>query len=171
MKLRVMDIFSGIGGFSHALDEVGGFETVAFCEIDKSCQKVLRQHWPMVPIYSNVKTMPTLHNIDVIVGGFPCQDISLAGLQRGITNETRSGLWYEYKRLIKAHNPRWVIIENVRNLINNGLLQVLKDLDEVGYDCEWQVISARDVGAPHLRERVWIVAWPRNVLNVENLNL
>ena len=95
----------------------------------------------------------------------PCQDISTAGLQKGLVDEkgntTRSGLWFQYKRLIGELRPKWVIIENVRNLVNNGLMQVLKDLDEVGYDCEWQIISARDVGACHLRERIWIVAWPR----------
>jgi DNA (cytosine-5)-methyltransferase 1 len=175
--IKVLDLFSGIGGFSHALDklEYGGekvFETVAFCEIDKDARRVLKKHWPEVPIFEDVSILSAegleshLECLpDMIVGGFPCTDISTAGLQKGLVDEkgerTRSGLWFEYKRLIREIHPKWVIIENVRNLVKNGLLQVLKDLDEVGYDCEWNIISARDAGACHLRERIWIVAWPR----------
>ena len=173
--MRVLDLFSGIGGFSLGLHNAGGFETVAFCEIDKFCQKVLRKNFKDVPILSDISKIGYFNNnlwehsisydwyegkIDVICGGFPCQDISVAGKQKGITNETRSGLWNEYKRIIKEVKPRWVIIENVRNLLNNGLAIVLKDLHEIGYNAEWQVISARSVGACHLRERLWIVAYP-----------
>jgi len=160
-KLKVLDLFSGIGGFSYGLDQLQGFETVAFCEIDKFCQKVLKKHYPNVPIFEDIKKLTCKENeYDVICGGFPCQDISVAGLKKGITNETRSGLWFEYKRIIKEVKPRWVIIENVRNLLNNGFSTVLKGLHEIGYDAEWQIISARSVGAPHLRERIWIVAYP-----------
>jgi len=159
-KLKVLDLFSGIGGFSLGLEATGGFETVAFCEIDKHCHKVLNKHWKEVPIYNDVKELTGLYGIDVVCGGFPCQDISVAGFKKGITDETRSGLWYEYKRIIKEIKPRFVIIENVRNLLNNGLAIVLQDLHEIGYDAEWEVISARTVGAPHLRERLWIVAYP-----------
>ena len=173
MTLKVLDLFSGLGGFSHALDNIGGFETIAFCEIDKDCHGVLKKHWPSVLIEEDVCKLDGKKfsgKVQVIVGGFPCQDISTAGKQKGLVDEngerTRSGLWSEYKRLIKEIGPRWVIIENVRNLVSNGLLQVLTDLDSIGYDCEWQIISARDVGACHLRERIWIVAWPRNVKDV-----
>jgi DNA-cytosine methyltransferase len=193
-KIKVLDIFAGIGGFSHALDKVTRegetvFETVAFCEWDKDCQRVLARHWPNTPIYGDVNHLKYVDGsllytpmslsstkgietkIDMIVGGFPCTDISTAGLQKGLIDEegnrTRSGLWFEYKRLIGEIRPRWVLIENVRNLVNNGLLTVLQDLDELGYDCEWQIISARDVGACHLRERIWITAWPRNAQSVE----
>lgn len=160
--LRVLDLFAGVGGFSLALENIGGFETAAFCEIDKHAQAVLKQHWPRVPVFEDVKLLngKALKNIDVICGGFPCQDISTAGKQKGIKDGTRSGLWFEYKRLIQEIGPRWVIIENVRNLLSNGFATVVKDLSEIGYDCAWEVVSARSVGAPHFRERIWIVAYP-----------
>lgn len=170
-KLKTLSLFSGIGGIDKGLEESGFFETVAFCEIDKDCHKILNKHWPEVPIYEDVKNLDLvslqhigIEKIDAIVGGFPCQDVSVAGKQKGLIdgkgNTTRSGLWFEYKRLIKEIRPRYVIIENVRNLLSNGFATVLKDLYEIGYDAEWHVISARDVGAPHLRERLWIIAYP-----------
>lgn len=169
-RLKVLDIFAGIGGFSFALEQTGGFETVSFCEIDQPCQKVLKKHWPRVPIFDDVSTLDgkslikKYGKINVICGGFPCQDISVAGKQRGLIdgagNTTRSGLWFQYKRLIGEIRPDYVIIENVAALISNGLEQVLSDLKELSYDCEWHIISARDVGACHLRKRIWIIAWP-----------
>ena len=160
-KLKVLDLFSGIGGFSLGLERTGGFETVAFCEIDKHAQKVLKKHWPKVPIFEDVIELKgkDLKDIDVICGGFPCQDISVAGKQKGLEGE-RSGLWTEFKRLIKEIKPRYAIIENVANLRSKGLNQVLKDLWEIGYASEWHLISASAVGAPHLRERIWIIAYP-----------
>lgn len=169
--LRILDLYSGIGGFSKAFEDVSSehFKTHAFCEIDKYAQLVLKKHWPLTPIFEDVRTIPGKmfrHRIEIICGGFPCQDISVAGKQRGINEETRSGLWFEYKRLIEEIKPRWVVIENVANLRSNGLAVVLKDLSEIGYDAEWDIISARSVGAPHLRERIWIVAYPsKNTLN------
>lgn len=165
--LRILDLYSGIGGFSKAFEDVSSehFKTHAFCEIDKYAQLVLKKHWPLTPIFEDVRTIPGKmfrHRIEIICGGFPCQDISVAGKQRGINEETRSGLWFEYKRLIEEIKPRWVVIENVANLRSNGLAVVLKDLSEIGYDAEWEIISARSVGAPHLRERIWIVAYPSN---------
>lgn len=201
-KLKVLSLFSGIGGIDLGLERTQGFQTIAFVEIDKDCQEVLRKHWPKVPIFENVEKVgvrkkkdgsfflhedqgssilrrggKSLHmeikdlclesHIDMIVGGFPCTDISVAGKQKGLIdsegNITRSGLWFQYKRLIEEINPKYVLIENVQQLLNNGMMQVLKDLDGIGYDCEWQVISARDVGACHLRKRIWILAWPREV--------
>lgn len=203
-KLKVLDLFSGIAGFSYALDkvEVDGnkvFETVAFCEIDADCHRVLNRHWPdtfkawdinhlkyqdgkLLYTPQSLSSTKSLEGaIDVIVGGFPCTDISTAGHQKGLVDEellrklteegmcredaerqarTRSGLWFEYKRLIQEIRPKWVIIENVRNLLSNGFADFLKDISEIGFSCEWEVISARDVGAPHLRERIWIVAYP-----------
>lgn len=173
--MRILDLFAGIGGFSHAFENAaeakgvpGAFKTHAFCEIDKAAQSVLRKHWPMTPIFDDVKTIPVQafkNRIEIICGGFPCQDISVAGQKRGLINEdgeaTRSGLWFEYKRLIKEVRPKWVIIENVRNLLSNGLATVLQDLSEIGYDAEWEIIPASAVGAPHFRERIWIVAYPR----------
>jgi len=167
--MRVLDLFSGIGGFSLGLERAG-FETVAFCEIDKACHGVLKKHWPKVPIVDDVSKLDgytlqqTLGRIDVICGGFPCTDISVAGKQKGLKDEsgnaTRSGLWFQYKRLIGEIQPRYVIVENVANLRSNGLVTVLQDLWALGYDAEWHIISARSVGACHLRERIWIIAYP-----------
>lgn len=159
-KLTVLDLFSGIGGFSLGLERTGGFETTAFCEIDPFCRKVLHKHWPGVLKFNDVKTLrPEKDDYDVICGGFPCQDISVAGKQKGIDGE-RSGLWKEFHRIIKKVQPRWVIIENVANLRSKGLASVLKDLWKIGYDCEWHIISASSVNAPHLRERCWVIAYP-----------
>lgn len=159
--MKVLDLFSGIGGFSLGLERAG-MDTVAFCEIDESCRRVLRKHWPDSKIYQDVKNLKfSSGSFDVVCGGFPCQDISVAGLKKGIEGE-RSGLWKEFKRIIKEVKPRYAIIENVANLRSNGLTEVIKDLWSIGYDCEWHIISARSVGAPHLRERIWIIAYPNS---------
>ena len=160
--MRVLDLFSGIGGFSLGLERAG-FETVAFCEIDKKCHKVLNKHWPDVPIFEDVCTLTKELldergiTVDVICGGFPCQDISLAGKGAGIEGE-RSGLWTEYARIISELRPKFVIVENVAALLSRGLDRVLGDLAEIGYDAEWHCIPASAVGAPHRRDRIWIVA-------------
>ena len=135
--------------------------TVAFCEIDPYCRAVLRKHWPDVPCFGDVRDLygTDVWPIDVIAGGFPCQDISHAGRQAGLAG-ARSGLWSEYHRLIDALRPSWAIIENVSALRSNGLEQVLGELAAIGYDAEWHCIPAADVGAPHRRDRVWIVAYP-----------
>ena len=172
-KLKVLDLFSGIGGFSLGLDRAGGFETVAFCEIESFPRKVLAKHWPEVPCYEDVTklTGDILRrdgiSVDVITGGFPCQDISVAGKQAGIGEGTRSGLWSEIVRLIGELAPRYVIVENVAALLSGPSEQrggwfgsILGDLAECGYDAEWENIPAAAVGAPHRRERVWIVAYP-----------
>ncbi|MEO9739477.1 MAG: DNA cytosine methyltransferase [Marinomonas sp.] len=123
-KLRVLDLFSGIGGFSLGLERTGGFETVAFCEIEEFPRRVLAKHWPEVPCYHDVTklTGDILERdgiaVDVITGGFPCQDISTAGNQAGIGEGTRSGLWSEIVRLIGELSPRYVIVENVANLLS-----------------------------------------------------
>jgi DNA (cytosine-5)-methyltransferase 1 len=163
--LRILDLFSGIGGFSLGLERTGGFETVAFCEIEPFCRKVLRKHWPDVPIYEDVRELTAERlgadgiAVDVICGGFPCQDISHAGKGAGIEGE-RSGLWSEYARLIGELRPGYVIVENVAALLGRGLERVLGDLAALGYDAEWHCIPAAYVGAPHRRDRVWIVAHP-----------
>jgi DNA (cytosine-5)-methyltransferase 1 len=168
MKLKVLDLFSGIGGFSLGLERTGGFETVAFCEIDPFCRQVLAKHWPEVPVHDDVQTVSAdwLAEMgawpDVICGGFPCQDLSYAGKGAGLAGE-RSGLWREYARLIGEIRPRYVLVENVAALLGRGLGDVLGDLAALGYDAEWRIISAADVGAPHLRERVWIMAYPASV--------
>lgn len=161
--LNVLDLFSGIGGFSLGLEWTGGFRTVAFCEIEPYCQAVLRKHWPDVPIYDDVRTLTadTLRRdgiaVDVICGGFPCQDLSFAGKRAGLEG-ARSGLWAEYARLIGEVRPRFVIVENVPGLLSLGMGRVLGDLAALGYDAVWDCIPAAAVGAPHRRDRVWIVA-------------
>jgi len=174
-KLRVLDLFSGIGGFSLGLERTGGFETVAFCEIEEFPRRVLSKHWPGVPIYHDVRelTKDVLDRdgiaVDVITGGFPCQDLSVAGKQRGMGEGTRSGLWSEIVRLIGDLRPRYVIVENVANLLSGPserrggwFGRVLGDLAECGYDAEWENIPASALGAPHRRERVWIMAYPQH---------
>jgi len=163
--MNVLDLFSGIGGFSLGLERAG-FKTVAFCEIDKKAQLVLKKHWPQVPIYDDVSTITkeNFHGqkIDVICGGFPCQDISFAGKGAGLAG-ARSGLWFQFHRLTKEIRPRYAIIENVAALRSRGLDEVLRSLAEIGYDAEWHCIPASAVGAPHRRDRVWIVAYPNNI--------
>jgi len=161
--LNVLDIFSGIGGFSIGL-EAASMQTVAFCEINPFCQKILKKHWPSVPIFSDITTihkedLKALPRIDVIAGGFPCQDISVAGKQKGIEAK-RSGLWKEFARLINDIRPKYAIIENVANLRSTGLISVLQDLWEIGYNAEWHCIPASAFGAPHRRDRIWIIAHP-----------
>jgi len=160
--MKVLDLFSGIGGFSLGLERTGGFETVAFCEIDKKARQVLKKHWKDVPIFEDVTTLrgDQIGTVDVICGGFPCQDISLAGRGAGLEGE-RSGLWFEFHRLIKEIRPQWVIAENVSALRSRGLDAVLRSLAEIGYDAEWHCIPAAAIGAPHQRDRIWIVAYPQ----------
>jgi len=170
-NVRVLDTFSGIGGFSLGLERAG-FETVAFCEIEEFPRKVLKKHWPDVPIYEDVRTLTNerlkadgITGIEVVTGGFPCQDLSVAGNQKGIEAE-RSGLWSELARIIGDIRPRYAIVENVTALINgdNGRWfgRVLGDLAEIGYDCEWHCIPASELGAHHHRDRVWIICYPQH---------
>lgn len=155
--MNVLDLFSGIGGFSLGLERAG-MRTIAFCEIDPYCRAVLRKHWPDVPIYEDVRTLPAI-DADLICGGFPCQDLSLAGRGAGLAG-TRSGLWRDMARAIGLVGPRYVIVENVAALLGRGLGVVLGDLAALGYDAEWHCIPASAVGAPHRRDRIWIIAYP-----------
>lgn len=158
--IKVLDLFSGIGGFSLGLERAG-MQTVAFCEWDKKAADVLRKHWPSIPVFDDVRTLKGKHvgSVDLICGGFPCQDISVAGKGAGLAGE-RSGLWWEFHRLIQEIKPRWVIAENVSALRSRGLDEVLRSLAEIGYDAEWHCIPASALGAPHRRDRIWIVAYP-----------
>ena len=177
--MRVLDLFSGIGGFSLGLERAG-MRTVAFCEIDPYCRAVIARHWPGVPIFGDIRevtanavrdalrhepgrwhgpsgTSAAELGPDVLCGGFPCQDISVAGKGAGLAG-ARSGLWSEYARLIGELRPRYVIVENVSALLARGLERVLGDLAALGFDAEWHCIPAAYVGAPHRRDRIWIVA-------------
>jgi DNA (cytosine-5)-methyltransferase 1 len=151
-------LFAGIGGFDLGLERAG-----MVCkwqvEIDDYATRVLEKHWPTVRRWNDVRTFPPEGdwNVDVICGGFPCQDISVAGKGAGLAG-ARSGLWYEFARIIRAVRPGWVVIENVPALTARGLGTVLGDLAEIGFDAEWHCIPASAVGAPHRRERIWIVA-------------
>jgi DNA (cytosine-5)-methyltransferase 1 len=161
--MRHLDLFSGIGGFALGFKRAGGFETIGFCDNDKKTHLVLKKNFPGVPIYDDVKTLKgeQVGSVDIITGGFPCQDISLAGKGAGLAGE-RSGLWFEMHRIIKETRPKWVIAENVSALRSRGLEQVLWSLAEIGYDAEWHCIPASAIGAPHRRDRIWIVAYPNS---------
>ena len=161
--LRHLDLFSGLGGFSLGLEATGGFETVAFCDIEKFSRKVLKKHWPNVKQYKDIKELTyeqikedTLAPIDIITGGYPCQPFSVAGSQRG--EKDKRHLWPDMFRIVKECKPTWVIGENVSGHIKLGLDTVLQDLESEGYSVRAFSISASSIGANHQRERVWIVA-------------
>ena len=168
MDLKLLDLFSGIGGFSYAAERiVGGYKTTQFVEIDPYCQSVLRKNFPNTPIHDDIKTFTAKRGeFDVLTAGFPCQDLSVAGRQKGIGEGTRSGLFYEIIRLLGEIQPKFVLFENVRNLLSHEkgatFQEVLFQIAKAGYDAEWSVVSARDVGGCHLRERVWIIAYPKH---------
>jgi DNA (cytosine-5)-methyltransferase 1 len=161
--MNVLDLFSGIGGFSLGLERAG-MRTVAFCERDEYCRAVLAKHWPGVPCYDDVRTLTGERlsadgiSPNLICGGFPCQDISSSGKGAGLGGE-RSGLWVDFARLIGEIRPRYAIVENVAALSFRGLLRVLGDLTSIGYDAEWHCIPASAIGAPHQRDRLWIIAY------------
>jgi len=160
-ELRLLDTFSGIGGFSYAAEKiVRGFKTVAFVECEPFCQQILHKHWPHVPIFDDIKTYnPEPFSADIITAGFPCQDISVAGRQAGIKQGTRSGLFYELMRIICQLRPRYIVLENVAAITSNGLDIVLGSLAQAGYDTEWSCIRASDMGGCHRRDRWWLVAY------------
>ncbi|RJO75465.1 MAG: DNA cytosine methyltransferase [Myxococcales bacterium] len=155
--MNVLDLFSGIGGFSLGLERAG-MRTVAFCEQDEFCQSVLGKHWPDLPVAPDITRREFREGeADVITAGFPCQDISLAGEGAGLAGE-RSGLYREVVRAIRLVRPRFAVLENVAALLGRGLDTVLGDMAEIGVDAEWHCIPASAVGAPHRRDRIWIVA-------------
>ena len=162
MTLTVGSLFAGIGGFDLGLERAG-MRVRWQCEIDPYCQRVLAKHWPHVTRYGDIKTVDwdSVEPVDLLCGGFPCQDISLAGKGAGLAGE-RSGLWFEYAKAIEVLKPRYVLIENVSALRSRGLDQVLGSLAALGYDAEWHCIPACAVGAPHRRDRVWIIAYAQS---------
>ena len=160
--MKIVDLFSGIGGFSYAAEQiVGGFETIAFVERDEYCQKVLRKHWSDVPIYSDIRSFngKEYKDADIVVGGFPCQPWSVAGAQRG--SEDDRDLWHEMVRVIEDIRPRWIIGENVSGFVTMpmGLRRSLIDLESIGYKAIPYLIPAAAVDAKHRRMRCWIVGY------------
>jgi DNA (cytosine-5)-methyltransferase 1 len=160
MTLTVFDLFSGIGGFSLGLERAGGYKTVAFCENDPASQKVLADHWPDIPIFDDVRDTNALATVqaDVLTGGFPCQDISIAGKNDGGIDGEKSGLWASYRDAIAAIRPRFAIVENVFALRSRGLDRVLGDLASIGYDAAYSLFDTQFMGSPQRRRRVYIVA-------------
>jgi len=155
---KLLDLFSGIGGFSLAASWCG-IETIGFVEIDKFCQKVLRKHWSGVPIYDDITKFDGREfrgTADIVSGGFPCQPFSCAGKRKGKADDRY--LWPEMLRVISEVRPRWVIGENVAGFINMGLDDCISDLEGLQYEVQAFVIPACAVNAPHRRDRVWIVA-------------
>ena len=166
-KHKILDLFSGLGGFSLGLESTGHFETVAFCDNNKYSKLILDKHWKGVKIYDDVREISKekfredgIEFPDIITGGFPCQPFSVAGKQKGTSDDRH--LWPEMFRIIKAFKPRYVIGENVRGIINiqDGVVfeTVCTDLESEGYEVQPFIIPAAGVGAPHRRERVWIIA-------------
>ena len=159
MNLRMIDTFSGIGGFSLAARWLGGIETVQFVEREPFCQRILAKHWPTVPIHDDICTFqPPPGSADIVCGGFPCQDISQAGKGAGLAGK-RSGLFYELLRVVRLVGPRYIVLENVAAITHRGMDDVLGALAEAGYDAEWACIPAAAVGACHQRDRWWCVAY------------
>lgn len=164
-------LFSGIGGFELGLERALGCKTIWQVEQDKFCQKVLRKHWPDAQLYDDVVGVGShnLESVDIICGGFPCQGISQAGKMEGLEDE-RSGLWWEMYRIISELRPKVAVLENVPNLVTLGLREVLGAFAELGYDAEWTIVSAEQFGAPHLRKRIFIVAYPGSVRSNKTRN-
>lgn len=156
--LRFGSLFTGIGGLDLGLERAG---MVCAWQVEKDdyAQKVLQKHWPAVPRFSDVKDVGSkqLEPVDLIAGGFPCQDISVAGRGAGLAGE-RSGLWREFRRIVEEIRPSWVLIENVPALRTRGLSTVLSDLHALGFNAEWDCLPACAFGAPHRRDRLFIVA-------------
>jgi DNA (cytosine-5)-methyltransferase 1 len=165
-KLRTLDLFAGIGGFSLGLHRTGGFETVAFVERDDYAQKVLAKNFPDVPIFDDVRTFDAdgLGRIDVITGGFPCQPWSVAGKREGHLDTQDRDLWPKMASIIEELQPKWVIGENVQGFVNKpmGLARTLADLESIGYQSTYWILPAAGVGAPHRRNRVFILAHTRH---------
>lgn len=155
--MRVGSLFSGIGGLDLGLERAG--MSVAWqCESDPYCRAVLAHHWPGLHIYEDIRDIEDAEPVDLVCGGFPCQPVSLAG--KGLAQEDPRWLWPEFARVVGFLRPRYVLVENVPGLVRRGLADVVGDLAAMGYDAEWQIVSAASVGAPHLRERLFVVAYP-----------
>ena len=164
MTIKIGSLFSGIGGFELGLERaIPNSETVWQCEQDAYCQKILAKHWPNAIIYDDVRTINNqVESIDILCGGFPCQDISIAGEQRGIHEGQKSSLWWEMHRIIGILEPRIIVLENVAAITSVGGTDVIGSLAQIGYDCQWSIISAAQCGAPHRRNRWFCIAYPHS---------
>jgi len=159
--LEAIDLFSGIGGFKVACDWLG-IKTVQFVEIDQNCHKVLKKHYPLVPIHNDVKTYHPIR-ADVIIGGSPCQGNSLCGNKKGL-EDSRSSLWFEQFRIIREAMPDFAVWENPKGALYSGALhRVLDDFHSIGYRCDAEIVSAQEVGLPQLRERIFVVSYSNRV--------
>lgn len=190
--MKIGSLFSGYGGLDLAVSSVTGGEVVWHCEWEDAPSKILETNFPGIPNYKDVTKVDfsTVEKVDVLTGGFPCQDLSLAGKREGLKEGTRSGLWIEFARAIETLKPRLVVIENVRGLLSakahsdlehcswcmgkdggkpnlRALGAVLGDLADLGYDARWTGVRASDAGAPHQRFRIFVVAYPRG-LSIED---
>jgi len=161
MSLTIGSLFSGIGGLELGLEWAGLGPTIWQVEQDDYCRRVLARHWPDAKRYEDVRHVGRTNLVpsDIICGGFPCQDISVAGKRAGLVG-ARSGLFYEFARIIRELRPRYAVLENVTALLADGLGSVLSELAASGYDAEWDCVSASSVGAPHQRDRIFILAYP-----------
>tara|TARA_Y100000310_G_scaffold204102_1_gene204381 strand:+ start:195 stop:740 length:546 start_codon:yes stop_codon:yes gene_type:complete len=177
--MNELSLFSGYGGTSIGLKlALGEVRTIGYVEIEKYCQEIIRArvkdgYLDDAPVFGDIKQFndqdwPEKYRglVDIVTGGFPCQDISHGGKKRGIKYGTRSGLWFEMLRTISTIRPRYVLLENVSAILSNGADIVLGSLSEIGYDAEWHIVSASDAGAPHLRKRWW--CWGGDRTQVEN---
>lgn len=164
MSVKIGSCFAGIGGFELGLERaIPNSKTVWQVEQNAYCQSVLRNHWPNATMYNDVRTVGAhnLEKIDLLCGGFPCQDISIAGKQKGIYDGQKSNLWWQLHRIISEIRPRIICLENVANILRLGGAAVVGSLAQIGYDCEWTVIrSGSDFGLPHIRKRWFCIAYP-----------
>ena len=185
--MKIGSLFSGYGGLDLAVTAVTGAEVTWHCEWDDAPTKILETNFPGIPNYRDVTKVDftKIEPVDILTGGFPCQDLSLAGKRKGLTNETRSGLWSQFARAVDEIRPQLVVIENVRGLLSakadngmeyseedlailNGkpalraLGAVLGDLADLGYDAKWTGVRASDAGAAHQRFRIFIIAYPNS---------
>ena len=170
MTITLGSCFAGIGGFELGFQSViPELKVLWQIENDPFCQRVLEKHWPKSKKYLDICDVSELDKVDILVGGFPCQDISVAGNQKGLNGE-RSGLWFEMHRLCCLVRPRVIVLENVPAILNNGLSTILQQISEMGYDAEWIDLSAKTFGAPHLRRRWFLVAYSnRTTLRIEQV--
>jgi DNA (cytosine-5)-methyltransferase 1 len=158
MTLTFGSLFAGIGGFDLGLERAG-FVPRWQVELDEFCRSVLARHWPDVPRFDDVRTVTGLEPVDLVCGGFPCQDIARVGRKAGIEGP-QSGLWSEFHRVVRDLRPRFVLVENTTSLTVRGLDRITGDLAEIGYDAEWDCLPAAAFGAPHIRDRIYLLAYP-----------